>query len=261
MKPTKKTAGTPPPAKGGRVPPVPPLPAVEPGRDGKGTGPTVPGLLKDDQPAYVTANALDYDGGNDKAVYTGNARLWQGDTAISADTITIDEKTGDLYASGQAPSQVRSTLVLEQVDSKTQQKTKVPTIATGQQMHYEDEQRRATYTTNAHVNGPQGDLRAVKIELYLVDGGGSLDRAEAYENVNLLSDARTATGARMTYFAADERYVMTGAPVRTVDEQCRETTGKTLKFYRSSDTISVDGNQELRTLSRSGGTCSQTPPK
>ena len=126
-------------------------------------------------------------------------------------------------------------------------------------MHYEDAMHRATYTTNAHVNGPQGDLRAVKIELYLVPGGGSLERAEAYEEVNLRSDARTATGARMTYFAKDERYLMTGAPVRTVDEECRETTGKTLTFYRSTDTVSVDGNQELRTLSRNGGTCSQAP--
>ena len=159
-----------------------------------------PGMLKDDQPAYVTGAGLDYDGEGDKAVYTGGARLWQADTAVSGDTITIDETTGDLYASSAAPGMMRSTFILDQVDSKTGKPKKVPTIASGQDMHYEDALRRATYTTSAHVNGPQGDLRAVKIELYLVEGGGALDRVEAYDQVNLKTDARTATGARMTVF-------------------------------------------------------------
>ena len=29
--------------------------------------------------------------------------------------------------------------------------------------------------------------------------------------------------------------------------ECRETQGKTLTFYRSSEAVSVDGNQEVRT--------------
>ena len=214
-----------------------------------------PGLLNDDQPANVTGAALTYDGTKGHAVYTGGARLWQGDTAISGDTITIDESSGDLLSSGS----VRSTLQLDQVDAKTGERRRVPTIASAQNMLYEDALNRATYTTNAHVNGPQGDLRAVKIELYFVEGGGSLDRAEAYDEVRLRSERRTADGARMTYFAADERYVMTGAPVRTVDEECRETTCKTLTFYRSTDRILCDGNEENRTLTKRGGTCVEPP--
>ena len=50
----------------------------------------------------------------DKAIYTGSARLWQGDTAVSADTITIDEKTGDLYGHGN----VRSTQIMQQTDAQ-----------------------------------------------------------------------------------------------------------------------------------------------
>ena len=81
--------------------------------------PKTPGLLKDDQPANVTAANLDYDGEHDKAIYTGSARLWQGDTAIAGDTITIDQTTGDLYASS-TNGLIRSTMMLEQLDSKTQ---------------------------------------------------------------------------------------------------------------------------------------------
>ena len=159
--------------------------------------PKTPGLLKDDQPANVTSTNLDYDGEHDKAIYTGSARLWQGDTAVAGDTITIDQTTGDLYANS-TNGLIRTTMMLEQLDSKTQQSRKVLTVATGKDMHYEDALRRTTYTTSAHVNGPQGDLRGVKIELYFVEGGGSLERAEAYDDVIIKTDERTTTGNRMT---------------------------------------------------------------
>ena len=46
---------------------------------------------------------------------------------------------------------------------------------------YEEAPRRATYTTNAHASGPQGDLWAAKIEMYLKPSGNELDRVEAYD--------------------------------------------------------------------------------
>jgi len=207
----------------------------------------VPGMLKDDKPVNVTADHLDYDGSNSLATYTGAARLWQEDTTILGETIVLDENSGDLKAHG-GTGLVRSAFTLDQVNANTQQKESVPSIATGKDLHYEDALRRATYTTDAHVNGPQGDCHAVKIELYFAETGNTLERAEAYQQVKLLSPERTATGDRMTYFAADEKYIMTGRPVKTLDEECRETTGKTLTFWRTIDRIIVDGNEEIRTL-------------
>ncbi len=219
--------------------------------------PKVPGMLKDDQPAYVTAPALDYDGENGKAIYTGGSRLWQGDTAVTGERITIDESTGDLFAN----TNVRTSFILEQLDSKTQQKKRVPTIASSQDMHYEDEIRRATYTTNAHVNGPQGDLRGVKIEMYMLEGASELERVEAYDDVHLKTDVRTATGARMTYLAKTEEYHMKGEPVNVV-EDCRTTTCKALTFWRSTDRILCDGSDEKRTLAKSTeGPCGRASPK
>jgi lipopolysaccharide transport protein LptA len=219
--------------------------------------PKMPGMLKDDQPAYVTAPALDYDGENGKAIYTGGARLWQGDTAINGEKITIDESTGDLYAN----TNVRTSSIMEQLDSKTQQKKRVPTIASSQDMHYEDDLRRATYTTNAHVNGPQGDLRGVKIEMYMIEGASELERVEAYDNVNIKTDVRTATGARMTYLAKTEEYHLKGEPVNVIEE-CRQTTCKSLTFWRSTDRILCDGSDEKRTLAKSNdGPCGRASPK
>lgn len=216
--------------------------------------PRMPGMFASDEPAYVTGGQLAYDSITGVTTYTGAARLWQGETAVQGDQIEIDERTSDLRAIGNA----RSSFILEEVDEATQESREVSTIATGNTMHYEDALRRVVYTTTAHVNGPQGDLTGDRIELYLGDEQRELDRVEAFQQVKLLITGRTATGMRLTYYTVDGRYVMHGAPVQILEElpeECRETRGKTLTFFRSTDTISVDGNEEVRTQSKTTGTC------
>jgi hypothetical protein len=111
------------------------------------------------------------------------------------------------------------------------------------------------------LSGSQGDLRADRIELVLNRTGGGAERVEAYNRVSVRLDARVATGARLTFFAEEGRYLMSGAsaiPVKVVEE-CREITGKTLTFFKSTDRIIVDGNEEIRTQSRRGAPCAATP--
>jgi lipopolysaccharide export system protein LptA len=95
--------------------------------------------------------------------------------------------------------------------------------------------------------------------LYLAEGGGALERIEGYGKVTTTvqqPQKRHATGDVMRYFAADERYVMTGAPVRIVEE-CGETKGKTLTFFRSADRMIIDGNEQTRTQTKGGAKCGE----
>ena len=223
----------------------------------------LPNLLRQEQPVNVSGDRFSYAGAAGKAVYDGNAALLQGDTAIRADQIAIDQSAGDLTATGDA----RSTLVFDSGRS----------IGRAARINYTDAKRliayegvagkpaargqRAVPGSPAQLGGPQGDLRATRIELVLAQQGSRLDRLEAYDEVSLKVDTRTATGARLTYFAADERYVMTGGgtiPVMVV-ESCRRTTGKTLTFYKSVDRIVIDGNEQIRTQTTSGGACADVP--
>ncbi len=80
------------------------LPAKQ---DATGEGPKLPAMLKQDKEATVLGNSLAYDGTKSLATYTGNALLFQVDTSVKGDIVTIDEKSGDLAASGKA---MRSTM-------------------------------------------------------------------------------------------------------------------------------------------------------
>ena len=98
-------------------------------------------------------------------------------------------------------------------------------------------------------------MTAEKIELYLKPSGDELERVEAYEAVTLRDRIRETRGARMTYFGAEERYVVAGTPVTIKDECGRETTGKTATFNKAADTVAVDGNEQTRTQTRGAVTC------
>jgi lipopolysaccharide export system protein LptA len=220
---------------------------------GGASGPERPALFEADQPVNVTAAKLERTGPS--ARYSGDAQIWQGATSIKADTIVLDEQNGNLTATGT----VRTVLELEEADAKTGKAQRSMTTGTSDELVYTDKDRQAVFTGKARlVNARDGDLRAVRIEVFLLDDGRQVERLEAYETVSLRTPAKHGTGARLSYFPQDGRYVMSGTPVNVFEQlpnECRETTGRTLTFYRDVDTITVDGNQSTRTQTRTTGKC------
>jgi LPS export ABC transporter protein LptC/lipopolysaccharide transport protein LptA len=210
----------------------------------------VPSMLKQDQPVNVTADTLSYTAKAAHAIYTGNVQLWQGDTTIKAASITIDSRRGDLVAAG--PVTTTSVMAQERKDG-TKERTR--SVGSAKQFRYDDANRRATYEGDAHLSGPQGDTVASRIELFLEPSGDEVERAEAYGAVTLRDQNRKTTGNRLTYRSADESYVVSGTPVSVLDECGRETVARTLTFFRTTDRIIVDGNEQVRTQTKGKSNC------
>jgi lipopolysaccharide export system protein LptA len=214
-----------------------------------------PGLLGDADPVNVVAGELTYDEDTHRGLYQGQARLWQGDTVIQAERINLDESKGDLTAEGN----VVTTLALASNNPPATPAVRpAPTILRGATFTYRDDTRKAVYDDKAQMNGTEGNLRADHIELSLAAAENRLERLDARGAVDVALDKRRASGATLVYRPADERYEISGAPGRFVDE-CNDSSGKTLTFFKSSDRVIIDGNEEVRTESR-GGKCGARPP-
>jgi lipopolysaccharide export system protein LptA len=250
----------------------------------RGTDPQkLPGLFEKGRPVNVNASRLEYEGEAGRAVYTGEATLWQGDTVVRADGITLDRRSGDLVATGSA----RSTVPLDGSLS----------VGEAHEIRYEDAARVLTLDSSrgeaattgaagrgtstaagrgragrsgaapsqplAHLTSPQGDLRAARIEVVLAKDEGAVERLEGYRRIDLTLKPKHATGDRLSYKAAEESYVLTGTPASPVrvDDGCRATTGKTLTFFKSADRILVDGNEQIRTQTKSGASCEPPPAR
>jgi lipopolysaccharide export system protein LptA len=240
-----KSAGAATPPAGARRGTTPAPPAA--GTDSQAR---IPSLLKEDQPVTITSNRLEYDGAAGHAVYTGNARLWQADTKVNGDTIIVDDKTGNL----EARIKVHTEMTLDDVDPKTKARKATRSIGDSDAFFYDDAKRLATYTGNAHLVGAEGDVTAEKLELFLVQGANELERAEGYGAngaVIVKESGRVATGARLTYTAKDERYLMTRTPVEAVENSpsdCKKSVGAVLTFQRSVDTVKMTGNELIRSV-------------
>ena len=71
-----------------------------------------------------------------------------------------------------------SPISMLQQESSKGGKEKVNSVGTSKTFAYVDAARRATYTGEAHITGPQGDLTSPRVELFLKPSGDELERAE-----------------------------------------------------------------------------------
>ncbi|HEX4347033.1 MAG TPA: LPS export ABC transporter periplasmic protein LptC [Vicinamibacterales bacterium] len=206
-----------------------------------------PALLKKDQDVFVTAGSLDYDGTTSKANYSGDVRLVQGDTSIKSLTLAIDDKTGDLAATGEAANPVYTSMIREEPDENNKPE-RLRSDAKANDMKYDDAARKLVYTGAAHMYGPGGDMTADKIELFLTAAGDEVDRVEAYTKITMKEkNGRVTTGDRLTYRSAGEQYVVLGTPVHVTETCGKVTTGKTLTLSKTTDRITVESNDPSRT--------------
>ena len=222
---------------------------IAPQKDGAAAGKT-PSMLKQDESINARSNRLKYSGSTSQAVYSGAVTLWQEpDTTIRADTITVDDKSGDLTATGKAVT----TFVIEETDQKTGTRKRTPTHGTAETFRYIEAKRLAVYEGRAHLNGPQGDLTGDRIELFLKTGANEVERAEAYGTsgkVVIKEGRRIATGTRLTYTAKTDEYLIVGTPVEIIEEEqgsCRRMLGASAVFNRAAGSTRVQAKEPFAT--------------
>lgn len=218
----------------------------------------IPSMLDQDKEVNVTSDGLSYDSAG--ATYTGNATLWQEKTTIKGETIHIDEKNGNLTASGGATT----VFMFEETDATTGKQKLVESTGRSETFVYTDAKRLATYTGKAQINGAQGNVSGDRIDLFLKPDVNELERAEASGadgSVVVREGPRVAKGNHLTYTAADDKYLMIGTPVEVIEENkgsCSITHGAEVTFSRTSETAGVRGNTLFPHTSRTLPAC---PPE
>ena len=242
-----------------------------PAAAGDATGPPV-------EPAHISSDRLVMDTASGRAVYSGRARLWQGDSLIQADTIDLDRAKRTLIATGNMRAvfpQVRPTLP----DGRAGQVLRPFWQAEADRMIYEADGRRGRLEHNARVHSAEGSMQAVRMDLLFVPRadsaepapgakaatatagrpsagtglgaaftGQELEQAVAFGAVRVESGERTATGERADYGAAEGKFVLSGGRPTLRDRLGNATTGRQLTFFLADDRIVIDSEEGSRTL-------------
>ncbi len=164
------------------------------------------------------------------------ARMWQAGSAVEAPLLEFDRTKKIVVAKEGA----RAVLVGE---------TGEPVRIFGTEMTYTDAARTVVVAGPLRVENADGMMTAKDGTVYLLPAaagvaagmpGGKVDRVVGVGSVVVTQPGRKATGERLVYTAADETFVLTGAP-KLMDAVNGTVTGTSIRFKRGEQSVVVSG--------------------
>ncbi len=233
--------------------------------------------------ANVSADHLSGNSKSGRALYTGHARLWQGESVLEAESIELLKNERMMNAVGnaravfpQAPANAGAP------PNAAKPKTPVLWHAQSAKLTYWDQENRARLEQNVVVQSPDEKITSALLDLYFtranaagsgglmtsansngssnaspnggpasLSGAQQISRAVATGNVTVQQGERRATAEHGEYTAADGKFVMSGGTPTIFDTSSEgTTTGHQLTFFLADATIIVDSENGSRTLTK-----------
>jgi lipopolysaccharide export system protein LptA len=214
------------------------------------------GLLSGNQATHVIARQAQVLHDSQQAIFTGQARLWQGGDSIEAPVIELSQKMQTLTAYGQESCKqcVHTTFLGQAAEALPSEKTK--TVKAGefaggnarrgpstfrvvsQGLLYSDAERKATFSDHVEAISSSGDVFADRAEVFLTPAtvhsqarpvaasAGAVNKASLHSNSSPQSSV--------------ERIVATGHVV--VAQQGRRGTGTRLVYTASDGRFVLTGD-------------------
>jgi len=217
-------------------------------------------MLASSDPIHVTSRSMTSHRSSAIAVYSGDARLWQDANVVEAPTLQFDRDHRSLVA--QANSAQLVSTVIVQVD-RTGKAT--PVHITSERLNYTDAERKIFLDGGVNAKASDATISGQQMTVFLLprsqsQGGGNpampgqVDHIVTEQRVVITQPTRHATGERLVYTAADDKYVLTGGPSSgppsIFDAERGKTTGDSLTFYTHDDRVLVEGRETSPTVTR-----------
>jgi lipopolysaccharide export system protein LptA len=211
-------------------------------------------------PSNITAEHMVGNSKTGRALYTGNARLWQGPSVLEADSIELLRESRVLNAKGN----VRGIFPKEENGGKQPSSDKrdkdheIWHVSSGT-LTYWDGENRAHLEQNVVVQSAEERMKGPVLDLYFShdangkngsEGSSKISRAVGTGGVEVQQGDRRGTAERGVYTADDDKFVLSGGTPTLYDENEGKTTGRELTFNIADGTIIVDSGNGTRTLTK-----------
>ena len=231
------------------------------------------GMLASSDPIHVTSRSMTAHRSPAVAVYSGDARLWQDANVVEAPTLQFDRDHRSLVRAAvwgrgfarpsgaePAPTQLAQPVstVLVQVDKSGKV---TPVRITSARLNYADAERRIFLDGGVTAKGSDATMTGEQMTVFLLPRSqspaaagpgtpGQVERIVAEHEVVITQPTRHATGERLVYTAADDKFVLTGGTPSIFDAERGKITGDSLTFYRHDDRVLVEGKETSPTVTR-----------
>jgi lipopolysaccharide export system protein LptA len=219
--------------------------------------------------AHISAEHLWADTARGHATYSGNARLWQGQTVVEADAVDLDSSAHQMIARGHVrgifPQAAETTTVGSGSNSAHKQSADHSARPGNELGHvggglltYWDSESRARLEQDADAQTPRGSIHANRIDLFFSSPGAAsasnpstskqLTRAVAAGNVTVRQQDRKGTSDLAEYTSAEGKFVLSHGKPTVYDSNGDTTTGRQLTFFFADDRIVVDSEEGSKTV-------------
>ena len=141
-------------------------------------------------------------------------------------------------------------------------KKDVPTKINSQRMEYSADRQRVVFSGKVHVRRPDFELWAEELEVHLdmpkqsqkasnSDDlsklkSGSINRIVAKKNVHLKSGEKEGFAQKVTFYMANNKFVMEGSP--RLEEKANTIKGEVITHYLKENRSEVKGDVEANFL-------------
>ena len=242
------------------------------GRGGAARG-AISGPQLGAEPAHVSADHLQANSKSGVALYTGHARMWQGDTTMEAAQIQLDQKARRIDAKEnvralfvQMPKANAAASATEKASASGRRGTSPASAATSTPelwhvragaLTYWDGESRAHAEGGVQADSTQTSMKCRTADFFFqqdatANGGKTqrLNRAVGDGDVNIRARQEHGTAEHAEYDAATEKLVLSGGNPTFFDSSGNKTTGRQLTVNLADDTIQVQSEEGSRTLPR-----------
>ena len=210
-------------------------------------------------PASITSDRLQANTKNGRALYSGHARFWQGDSVLEAGTILLQRDERMLTATDKVGAVFLQNQSEPQESAPAKKSIAVWHVSAGK-LTYWDKENRAHLEKNVLLQSSGERMRSDQLDLYFTRSGAAgehaptgaqqIYRAVGNGNVVVEQGTRRASAEHGEYTAADGKFVMSGGNPTIFDASSGTTTGRQLTFFLADDTIIVDSEKGSRTLTK-----------
>ncbi len=231
------------------------------------------------EPAHISADQLRIGGAGSpganasQALYTGRARLWQGDAVIEAEQMELDRATQRLEARGKVRgvfpeaalgAEKSASLRVENAKSEDQhgghggaertQKAENRSVVrfTAGKLTYLAAEGRARLQEAVTVESAAARIAAREMVLAFAEAGRTqrVTSAEGTGGCTVRQGTRRGAAQQCTYDAAEGKFVLSGGEPSLADPLLGVTTGRQLTFFLADDKILVESAAGTRTVTR-----------
>lgn len=226
--------------------------------------------------AHVVAADAQFDQSNGQAIFRGHARLWQQANSIAAPVIVLNRDKQTVVARSSNPGEpVRAVLLGTTAAAaglapgkKSGRQPEAQSSAasvirvSGGEFTYSEAKHQAVMVggTFGSVKAETGTATCIAHQVVLLlkprtahatGTSAEVESVTARGDVNVSSQGRSGTGAKLVYSSRTGDYILTGtrsAPPRLTDPARGTVTGAALIFNSRNDSVSIEGRgHETRT--------------